>query len=498
MTAGAARSDASRARAQPLTRHGGVLEQLGSALTAAGYTEDGIVGVTGAPDIEAVVSGDAAQSFESVRGRERLEVLVRAFLMGLRVDGPAMQRALEGVAVDDLVAAGVVARAGDALRSLLRITPFAGLLIASSPDAVGDAGVQGDYVMGVGMSSITLANLTIRKRVGMVLDLGCGSGIQSLLAARHADGVLGIDRNARAVRFARLNAMLNGVDHVLCVVGDLAQPVRDRAFDLIVCNPPMVVSPDSRFLYRDGPQPGDAFCAQLVRTIPKNLHDGGYFQALCHWVHIEGEPWQQRLAQWCADTGCDAWALQAEVSDPRTYAATWIGTTEQGSPEELTETLSRWMRWMEDERIEAIGSGLITLRKTRSASPWFSAVEGPEMNGPCGDHVLRAFEARDFLDGHEDDSRLLDARLRVVPEARREVQSVPGPQEWRVVATRLRLARGLCWSAQVDPVVAEFVGTCDGERTVGELLAQLPAGDTAARALVGVRKLVERGFVAPA
>src|SRR5690242_9940851 len=167
-----------------------VLARLGAALTEAGYTEEGIVGVTGAPDIEAIVSGDGMPAAAPARVRGPLELLVHAFLMGRPVAARAMQGALHGVTVDDLVAAGVVARTGGALTPALRITPFAGLLIASSPDAVGDDGVEDDYVMGLGMSSLTLAHCTIRRSVEWVLDLGCGSGIQSLLAARHAGGVL--------------------------------------------------------------------------------------------------------------------------------------------------------------------------------------------------------------------------------------------------------------------------------------------------------------------
>ena len=60
------------------------------------------------------------------------------------------------------------------------------------------------------------------------LDLGTGSGVQAFLAARHSGHVVGLDLNPRALRLARLNAALNGVENVDWRQGDLFEPVRDE------------------------------------------------------------------------------------------------------------------------------------------------------------------------------------------------------------------------------------------------------------------------------
>jgi HemK-related putative methylase len=74
-----------------------------------------------------------------------------------------------------------------------------------------------------------------------VLDMGTGSGVCAIFAARHARRVVAVDINAAAVRCARLNALLNHVEHRVEVRhGDLFAPVAQELFDLILFNPPFL------------------------------------------------------------------------------------------------------------------------------------------------------------------------------------------------------------------------------------------------------------------
>jgi release factor glutamine methyltransferase len=77
-----------------------------------------------------------------------------------------------------------------------------------------------------------------------VLDMGTGSGICAVFAARHARRVVAVDINAAAVRCAGINALLNDVEHKIDLRhGDLFAPVLDERFDLILFNPPFVQGP---------------------------------------------------------------------------------------------------------------------------------------------------------------------------------------------------------------------------------------------------------------
>lgn len=72
-----------------------------------------------------------------------------------------------------------------------------------------------------------------------VLDLGTGSGVGAVFAARQGATVMAVDINPAAVRCARLNALLNRLEEQIAVYqGDLFQPVIGHQFDVILFNPP--------------------------------------------------------------------------------------------------------------------------------------------------------------------------------------------------------------------------------------------------------------------
>jgi HemK-related putative methylase len=72
-----------------------------------------------------------------------------------------------------------------------------------------------------------------------VLDMGTGSGICALAAARYARSVVAVDISAAAVRCARANVLLNHFEHRIEVLpGDLFAPVKGRTFDVVLFNLP--------------------------------------------------------------------------------------------------------------------------------------------------------------------------------------------------------------------------------------------------------------------
>jgi release factor glutamine methyltransferase len=106
-----------------------------------------------------------------------------------------------------------------------------------------------------------------------VLDVGTGTGILAIAAARTAARVTGVDRNPAAIECARINARGNGVeDRVDLRLGDLFEPVAEERFDLVLCNPP----------YLEGDPDGDLehallagdFPVRFARDLPDHLADG--------------------------------------------------------------------------------------------------------------------------------------------------------------------------------------------------------------------------------
>jgi release factor glutamine methyltransferase len=74
-----------------------------------------------------------------------------------------------------------------------------------------------------------------------VLDMGTGSGVCAVFAARYACRVVAVDINAAAVRCAALNASLSHLEDKIEVRhGDLFAPVAAERFDLVLFNPPFL------------------------------------------------------------------------------------------------------------------------------------------------------------------------------------------------------------------------------------------------------------------
>ena len=88
---------------------------------------------------------------------------------------------------------------------------------------------------------IALDRLAGRRRVRRALDMGCGTGVLAIAVARiWGASVVAVDLDPEAVRVARGNARVNGVEDLVSVVrgdGYAAAPVaRHAPYDLITAN----------------------------------------------------------------------------------------------------------------------------------------------------------------------------------------------------------------------------------------------------------------------
>jgi release factor glutamine methyltransferase len=88
--------------------------------------------------------------------------------------------------------------------------------------------------------SFLLSEAVKKYAKGKTLDLGCGTGIQGITAAKEGCEVTFADRNEMALECARNNCALNGMEgHFLHT--DLFSDVEGK-FDTIIFNPPYVAT----------------------------------------------------------------------------------------------------------------------------------------------------------------------------------------------------------------------------------------------------------------
>lgn len=402
------------------------------------------------------------------------------------------------------------------MRALFDLRPHAATLPGGDHDwwVTSDLGeaqtgrpLADDHVLGIGGATLTLLEMTVRDRVDSALDLGCGCGIQALYLATHADRVVATDLSARACALTQFNAALN--ETVIDVrEGSLFEPVAGETFDLIVSNPPFVITPDSvrgtagLLEYRDGGMDRDNLIRAVLREAPAYLTPGGTLQMLANWeIPASRNPdtqWSRRVDAWLEGLPVDAWVVQRDVLDPARYVDMWIRDS-GGQLMARADYDRAFTSWLVDFRragTGAIGMGFVALRRLDEAE----AASG----------VVRAYDLS--LDGHAPRGRdvawalaslrapeLWDTALTRASDVREERHYVPGSPDPELLI--LHQGGGLGRSVPVSSAVSAVVGASDGELTVGQIasavamLTSVEVEDVRAEVEAPLRDLIRWGFL---
>jgi hypothetical protein len=264
-----------------------------------------------------------------------------------------------------------------------------------------------------------------------------------------------------------------------------------------------VISPSTRYIYRDSGVRGDEFCRDVARTAAQHLEEGGFFHMAFNCAHIAGCSWQDDLRAWFDGLDCDALVWPDETEPASDYATTWIRDTETSDPERQAVLYEEWMRFFDEQRIEAVSYGLLSLRRSSRPRHWIEFDESAfEVRGPCGDPLARTFEVIDFVEDASDDT-MLRTCFRIAPEVQVEQIARPGQGGLAVQHSRLSMVEGLSRDAHLDPYGGMLALGCDGERPLGAILDDMVSslGDGAEQLRQGgvevARRLAKRGFLIP-
>lgn len=380
-----------------------------------------------------------------------------------------------------------------------------------------------DHVLGIGHASRSLAQFTERQAAQRALDLGTGCGIQTFHLLSHCEHVTATDISERALGFTAFNLLLNasalGIDpqqpddRVILKLGSLLEPVEGEKFDLVVSNPPFVITPRSegenaasQFTYRDGGMAGDQIVSTLVRQLGTVLNDGGTAQMLGNWEipgdSEEQKEWDERPRQWVGDS-MEAWFIQREELTPEQYAETWLRDSSETADRAAFEaSYRRYLLDFSARSVSAIGFGMIWLRRPAKDAPEpllrrFEEITYP-IQQPLGPFMTEAIELFDSS-AHLSDEELLSLHLMVAPDVTEERHTEPGAEHPGVIL--LREGAGLRRTILESTATAGFVSACDGELSVGQIVGALEAllgwdGDSERQELLGhIRELILKGFL---
>lgn len=425
------------------------------------------------------------------------DLLTILFALGLPCQADEARRAFGPETLLALERTGFVEVAGLELRPAVTVQMYDALLIASDHCR---RKRESDYVMGLSAPTCALAGLTIRKPASLAVDIGCGSGLHGLLASRHSAHVLACDVNLRALDFANLNAMLNGISNFEVTEADMFDFELDRPADLVVCNPPYVISPDCTHIYKDSGQEGDAICAHLAGLLPKLLRTGGTAQFLANWAIHEGHDisgWQHRLESWFAGTEGHISVLHELAESPADYAVKWLRQSDQNALAADDPSFERWMAYFDRLGIRSVAYGLVTIQRSEDGNRSFSIDQAPDRYSmPCG-VALEAFLARK-RQVHLLGEKMLDLRLQRA-DGLRLAQTFCHDGRWVAGPVRASLNEGLCWSEDLEPEAAMVFELVDGVTTLGALLDDIFQGGDAATTpdsvLSAVASAIEKGML---
>ena len=207
--------------------------RLRDDLLAAGFTLDAVTRRLGATALTALGRNQTAAAVDALGTADDAQAtLIRLWVLGHPVRGRDAQAAL--ATLQALEAAGLVRPgaddADDTVQASVELKPY-GWGDASGWVCCDRTPLDGcvypprdDHVLGPSPASTTLAQLTVRRPVGRALDLGTGSGVQSLHLSDHAERIVATDVNPRALALARITLGLSGVTAELRS-GSLYDPV---------------------------------------------------------------------------------------------------------------------------------------------------------------------------------------------------------------------------------------------------------------------------------
>ncbi|HLC65179.1 MAG TPA: HemK2/MTQ2 family protein methyltransferase [Candidatus Nanoarchaeia archaeon] len=125
--------------------------------------------------------------------------------------------------------------------------------------------------------SYLLAEEVRKYAHGIVLDIGTGSGIQAITAAKcpNVKKVVAVDVNPDALRFVKSNALKEGIRNIDFIESDLFENVRGR-FDTIIFNPPYLPEDiKAKDIALDGGKKGYEVLGKFISEVGDYLTESG-------------------------------------------------------------------------------------------------------------------------------------------------------------------------------------------------------------------------------
>ncbi|MBX3156912.1 MAG: hypothetical protein KF773_13135 [Deltaproteobacteria bacterium] len=199
---------------------------------------------------------------------EALAAVVRVFLLSETVDGALLAPMIDAEDVAELVRAGVLVESDGGIAAAgLSLVPIFGrlVLVPAQP--------RGGWL---GQERIALTARVAPPRAGRSLDLCTDTGTAALHLATERTPVVAVDDDPAALRIARLNVAMSGLDDRIDLrEGDLWLAAPGERFERVVAAPATVPHPPGLDMARHGGPDGLATTSRIIGALPRLLAPGG-------------------------------------------------------------------------------------------------------------------------------------------------------------------------------------------------------------------------------
>lgn len=210
---------------------------------------------------------------------KKKKILIQLLLLGDSVQYEDAESALGIDFLNVLIELGIVLRNGAFVQtdSYLIVSFLDKYFLIGIPYMSPNCRIK-DPVVYMGMDTYRLTENITSKRVGKVLDLCAGSGIQGICAANKAEQVVLVELNKQTIPFTRFNIYLNNVEDTVEIrQGDLYKPIFQDKFDEIYANPPFIAVPTTwNFpMAGDGGEDGLGVVTRIIKGYREHLNEEG-------------------------------------------------------------------------------------------------------------------------------------------------------------------------------------------------------------------------------
>jgi len=343
----------------------------------------------------------------------------------------------------------------------------------------------------------TFLHFLPRDRCRRLLEIGTGSGVCSILAAReYADEVWASDLTERSVEFAEFNRVFNGVGNLTVLQGDLYGAVGGMTFDRIIAHPPYVPVLRKKYVFYDGGRDGEEITKRIFQGLTEHLEPGG--RCYCKALGSDRDlPFEQRIREWLGTASEDFDIVVAqwdEIPPAQLFARLSLGSAR------AEEDFDSWQQFCQEIRIRSFLNCMIVAQRRPTERPVFtarrfiSARSNPES-------LLWLLNWETIATERDPGALVLTSKPRIADGVELTLKRRWEKDAWLPVESRIKTEYPFALDAVMDEWMPSLLEYCTGQATTEEIFLRasadklFPAATTKAAFSDLMAALVRRGFL---